>query len=342
MFLNTTTAYPILLIISTKKSFEALGRFIGKTGKTICRWLKPACDYYAILLQLSIKEFATKQELILIFDDTLIQKIYSQLMEGSGRFYDTKLFRKIIAYKLLVAMLTDGIKFLPLSATFLFSNELVPDTKATKFEWIKKIILMVQKTFPKTHIIIAADGAFATKEFLRWCKENNIAIETRIRSNCVVEYQNATMRIRDIKSLMPKGRQMARTIKVLWHGIPLSITAQKRIDKRGNESIVFQASTFEAKPIRHVQIYRTRWNIEKMFRTTKQHLGLQECFARKMEHQESHVAAALLAYALLHLDQLKQKLPTPEAALRAAERKNGKPLKHYLQRLGRIIDIVYA
>lgn len=343
MFLkNTIIAYPALLITSIKKSFEALGRFVGKTGKTICRWLKPASEYYEILLQLSIKKFKEVKELILIIDDTLIRKIYSQLMEGSGSFYDTQLFRRITAYKLLVAMLTDGFTAFPLAATFLFSNELVPNPKETKFEWIKKIFLAVQKKFPKTRIIIAADGAFASKDFLRWCVENGIAIEVRMRSNCVVQYKEKTVRIRDIKDLEPKGRQMARTIPVVWHGIPLFITAQRRIDKKGNETIVFQAATFKAKPSRHVEIYRTRWTIEKMFRTVKQHLGLQECSARKMETQESHVASVLLAYALVHCDQRQQKLPTPEAALRAAERKKGKFLNQYLERLNRFIDNGYA
>lgn len=343
MFLkNTMIAYPVLLITSIKKSFEAFGRTVGKTGKTICRWLKPAHEYYEVLLKLSIKEFATKKELILIFDDTLIRKIYSQLMEGAGRFYDTQLFRRIMGYKLLVAMLTDGSKSLPVAATLLFSKELVPNSKETKYEWICNIILKIQKLFPTTRIIIAADGAFASKEFLLWCTNNNIPVEVRMRSNCAVMYKNEKLRIRDIKELKPRGRQMARTIHVMWHGIPLFITAQKRIDKKGQESIVFQASTFKAKPIRHVQIYKTRWNIEKMFRTTKQNLGLQECSARKMETQESHIASVFLAYALLQCDQKKQNLSTPEAALRAAERRKGIFLNRYIDRLDRFINDIYA
>jgi len=337
-----TIAYPVLLITSIKKSFEALGKTIGKTGKTICRWLKPADSYYEMLLNLSIKEFATKKELILIFDDTIIRKIYSKLMEGTGYFYDTQLFRRIIGYKLLVAMLTDGSKSLPLAASLLFSKELVPNQKETKYEWIHKIILKVKNLFPATRIIVVADGAFASKKFLLWCTKNNISVEVRMRSNCSVYYKNEKICIRDIKELRPKGRQMARTIHVIWHDIPLFITAQRRIDKKGNESIVFQASTFEAKPIRHVEIYQIRWNIEKMFRTTKQHLGLQECSARKMETQESHIASVFLAYALLQCDQRKQNLPTPEAALRAAERRKGIFFIRYIQRLDRLIDNIYA
>ncbi len=343
MFLtNTMIAYPVLLITSIKKSFEALGEAIGKTGKTICRWLKSADTYYEILLQLSIKEFATKKELILIFDETLIRKMYSRLMEGAGNFYDTQLFRRVMAYKLLVAMLTDGSQSFPFNATLLFSKELVPNPKETKYEWIKKVILKIKDIFPAAHIIVAADGAFASKDFLLWCVNNKVSAEVRMRSNCSVVYKNEKIRIRDIKELRPKGRQMARTIAVIWHGIPLFITAQRRIDKKGEESIVFQASTFEAKPIRHVEIYQTRWNIEKMFRTTKQHLGLQECSARKMETQESHIASVFLAYALLQCERKKQNFITPEAALRAAERKKGKALSCYIDRLDRLIQDAYS
>jgi len=343
MFLkNTMIAYPVLLITSIKKSFEALGVIIGKTGKTVCRLLKPAHEYYEVLLRLSIKEFATKKELILIFDETLIRKIYSRLMEGAGSFYDTQLFRRIMAYKLLVAMLTDGSKSLPLASILLFSKELVPNSKETKYEWIRKIILKIKNTFPTTHIIVAADGAFASKEFLLWCTNNNISVEIRMRSNCSVLYKDEKVCIRDIKELRPKGRQMARTIRVMWHGMPLFITAQRRINKKNQESVVFQVSTFEAKPIRHVQIYKTRWNIEKMFRTTKQHLGLQECSARKMETQESHIASVFLAYALLQCDQKQQKLSTPEAALKAAERRKGIFLDRYIKRLDRFIHDAHA
>ena len=343
MFLkNTLIAYSVLLITSTKKSFEALGKVVGKTGKTISRWLKPADDYYEKMFKLSVKEFAKEKELILVFDDTVIRKIYSRLMEGAGYFYDTQLFRRIMGYKLLTSMLTNGTRSLPLSATLLFSKELVPNQKEAKYQWIHRIILKVKSLFPTTRIIVAADGAFASKEFLLWCTNNNIPVEVRMRSNCSVFYKNEKKRIRDIKELKPKGRQMARTIHVMWHNIPLFITAQRRVDKKGQESIVFQASTFLAKPMRHVQIYQARWNIEKMFRTTKQHLGLQECSARKMETQESHIASVFLAYALLQCDQKKQKLSTPEAALRAAERRKGVFLIRYIERLGRLIHDAYA
>lgn len=343
MFLkNIAIAYPVLLITSIKKGFESFGRAVGKTGKTVARWLLDAQSYYDHITVLLRFQFRDTQQLYLLIDDTLIKKIYSQLIEGCGLFYDTKLMRRIMAHKLLVAMLSDGKQAIPFEATFLFPKELLPSPKESRLDWIKKIVCMVQTLFPHARIIVVADGAFSSKEFFRWCSENKIAAETRIRSNCVVEYRGNKIAIRDIKTLRPKGRQMARTISVLWHGIPLYITAERRFDKRGKESIVYQASTFEAKPTEHVRIYKIRWNIEMFFRTAKQKLGLEECSSRKLEMQRSHVASVLLAYTLVQCDRKERDFKTPEAAIRAAELKKGVSLHRYINRLSRIVDVANA
>jgi hypothetical protein len=339
---NIAIAYPVLLITSIKKGFEALGRTINKSGKTIARWLFEARFYYDQITSLTKREFRNKKKLFLIVDDTLIKKIYSQLIEGCGRFYDTQSKRRIMAHKLLVAMVSDGKQSIPLEATFLFTKELLPNPKESKLDWIKKIIRLVQLLFPESRIVVTADGAFSSRTFLHWCSENKIAVEARMRSNCVVTYQGKKIAIRDIKSLRPKGRQMARTIAALWHEIPLYITAQRRIDKHGKETIVYQVSTFEAKPMEHVRIYRMRWNIEMFFRTAKQRLGLQECASRKLEIHAAHVASVLLAYALIQCDRKKQGLPTPEAAINAAELKKGLSLKRYIDRLNRYFDTFTA
>jgi DDE family transposase len=341
-FKNIAIAYPVLLITSIRKGFEAFGRVVGKTGKTVARWLLEAQVYYDQITILLRYQFRNAKQLVLVVDDTLIKKIYSQLMEGSGLFYDTQARRRIIAYKLLAAMLTDGKQAIPFSSTFLFSKELLPNPKESKYDWIKKIIRMIQLLFPNVRIIVTADGGFSSKDFLRWCSENKIDVEVRMRSNCVAEYQGQRLAIRDIKTLKPKGRQTARTIAVLWHGIPLYITAELRIDKHGKKSVVYQASTFEAKPIEHVRIYKMRWPIEIFFRTAKQRLGLEECSSRKLETQESHVASVLLAYTLVQCDRKIRNFKNPEEAIRAAEQKKGQFLKRYIDRLNRFFDDAHA
>jgi hypothetical protein len=105
-------------------------------------------------------------------------------------------------------------------------------------------------------------------------------------------------------------------------GINLEITIVRRIDKKGNETIVFQAATHKALPLEHVAHYKKRWPIEKVIRTCKQHLGLQDCFSRVLQTQNDHVAAVFLAYSLTQVEMKKWHLKTPEQAIRWFETKN--------------------
>lgn len=343
MSIKTNLRYPLLLIASTtKKTFTAMGTVISKTGDTVKRLLNPAGINFQLLEKIAVNFFSKKSDLVLVIDDTLVKKIYSQLMEGSGRFYDTKLGKRIMAYKLLCSAVTDGRYVFPLWCSFLFAKELLSEPVISKDLLVKQMVLSALKLFPHATLTIAADGAFATKDFLLWCNQNGIRAEVRMHSNRKVLYKGKMAAIRDIKALCPKGRQMARTIQVLWHNIPLHITAQRRIDKHGEESIVFQASTFDAKPSEHVKIYKKRWPIEMLFRTTKQHLGLQECQSRNIDTQLNHISSVFVAFSLAQLERMSRNLDTPEESIRALEIKKIDFLERKFSRLNQIFGGVYA
>jgi len=167
--------------------------------------------------------------------------------------------------RLLVASVTNGRYTIPIMGQFLFSKEVLQDSIQSKDQIVKGMIKKAVALFPNATITVVVDGAFATQELLRWCVEECIRIECRMHSNRKVVYKEIPMLIRDIKGLQPKGRAMARTISVTWHSIPLHVTAQRRIDKNGKESIIFQAATYAAKPAIHVHHYKIRWNILKSY-----------------------------------------------------------------------------
>lgn len=115
---------------------------------------------------------------------------------------------------------------------------------------------------------------------------------------------------------------MARTVTAVWHGLELEITIVRRTDKHGEESIVFQVATYKATPSQHVANYKKRWGIEKLNRTTKQSLGLQDCYSIDMGKQHRHVAAVFLAYALAQVEMKLGRFKTPEDAIRNLKMKN--------------------
>ena len=286
--------------------------------------------------------FRNRKTLYLTIDDTLLRKIYSMFMEGSCEFFDTKMGRKIKAYKLLIAGLTDGKYFIPIHSAFLYSKEVLENALELKEELLQNIILNIIKAFPDKTIIVTMDGAFATKKFLQWASDNNIKVELRMHSNRTVLYQEKKQKISEIADLRPKGRHMARTIKTQWGDIPVYITGERRVDKHGEESIVYLVSTYKAKPSEHVRNYKCRWPIEKLIRTCKQHLGLQDCFSTKLEIQLNHVSSVLLSYAIVQIEMKKSKHSTPEDTIRTLKDDDFDFLKQRILASDEIFGDTYA
>ena len=72
--------YPCLLLMSRDINCEAMGRIAKKTGKTVSRWVAKKELYYDTIKQLIKQKFnkKKKKKLYLIFDDTLLKKLYAQ------------------------------------------------------------------------------------------------------------------------------------------------------------------------------------------------------------------------------------------------------------------------
>lgn len=328
MLKSTNLCYPLLLIMSTgKRSFTALGQIINKSGDTIRRMLNPTRVIFQLLDKIAIRLFRNKKYLFLSIDETLIKKMFSRFIEGTDDFFDTKTNTLVMSYKLLVVAITDGKYTIPLRCTFVPSNRAMQNAAVFKEEYVKQLIVEIRALFPDKIVIVTADGAFATKRLLTWAIDSNISVEMRMHSNRVILYKGKKIKIRDIKDLIPKGRHMARTIQATWHDIPLEITADRRIDKYGEESIVYQVATYTTSPSQHVAAYKNRWPIEKINRTTKQYIGLQECFSTKIDTQLQHVASVLLAYAFAQIEMKKQHFTNPEKAIRYFRRKDFNFLK---------------
>ena len=344
MSLKTCITYPILLMVSSAKcSFEALGKIIKKSGDTARRLLNPAESYFKISQIIAQELFKNCKKLTLNMDDTLLLKTYSNWMEGTGYFYDIKLYRKMRSYRVIAASLTNGRFAIPILSWFMFDADLLQgDKQKTKLDFTKEIIFLAQKLFPQAQINLAADGLFASVEILGWCLQKGVKADLRMARNRVVEFKDKKLKISEIKELELKGRRNARSVRIKWHNLDLYLTSERRINKKGIDTIVYIVSTYDCKPINHVNAYKNRWHIEKIFRTTKQFLGIQECFSTKLETQKSHVAASFAAYSIAQLEMKKAGYKTPESALRALKTKKLDFLIRRFSRLDQPINTAYA
>jgi hypothetical protein len=335
--------YSLLLISSThKKNFSAIGRCISKSGRYIASLMQKLESNFDLMEKLIIQIFGNKKEIFITIDNTLIKKIFSKQIEGTGKWFDTKIRRKIMSFKMYTALFTDGKMTLPFHAMFASPDEILPRATESKYDWIKRIIQAAQRLFPGKKITLLGDGEFSTIELLRWLKKSKVRAEMRMAKSCKVIFNGEAIRISAIKELIPKGRQMARTIKVEWHGIELHLTANKHISKNGSERIVYQAATYKAKPAEHVRAYKIRWTIEKLFRTSKQSLGLQDCISTSLEVQLNHATSVLLAYSLLQIECQKQRLHSPEKAIQSLRAKKLNFLQHRFVRVHQLFGEIRA
>lgn len=323
LYSSTVLKYPVLTLLSRgKRSFENMALLIQRSGDTVKRLLHPAEHSFNVSRRLCQSMFARNETLCVGIDDTLLRKIYSNFMQGAGMFFDTKIGRCVMAYRLVICIITDGKFAIPIDCAYMFAKEILDEIDEkfpTKDAIAKSFVKTATKLFPDKKIIVVVDGLYASVEFIRWCRNANIRLEARMHSNRVVEYNGKRIKIKDLlkkKGLRPKGRQMARTISVIWHAIDLELTIVRRFDKHVKESIVFQVATYKALPREHVANYKKRWKVEELNRTTKQEIGLQECFSRSLETQYNHVASVLLAYSFAQLERKFSRLDTVEQALK--------------------------
>ena len=324
---NTILGYPLLLLKSIgKRSIAALHRASGLSFRAIKSLLYPREIYVQHLWDQSKTIFGKSKKLIIQIDATLIEKMYSKCMRGSGYFYDTKLCITYKAYKVIIATISNGDLTLPLEADFLFDKNLSKEPVPSILDFVKLIIGKVQEHFSDKRLIFVLDGEFASEKYLSWCVENKIQTEVRMPKNRVVEYLGKRIAIREIGALRPKGHQSGRTKILKWRGLSLHITAHRRCDKNGQYTVVFQASTYRAKPEEHIAHYKGRWPIEKMIRTMKQETGLGDCYSTALQTQLSHVYASLVAFSLAQIEKKKRKLSTSEAGIRSIRRQSWKEL----------------
>jgi hypothetical protein len=87
-----------------------------------------------------------------------IKKMFSKQIEGTGKWFDTKIRRKIMSFKMYTTLFTDGKMTLPFHAIFANPDELLPKITESKYDWIRRIIQAAQGLFPDKKITLLGDG----------------------------------------------------------------------------------------------------------------------------------------------------------------------------------------
>lgn len=214
LYSSTAITYSVLTILSRgKRSFEQMGLIIGRSGDTVKRLLHPTQSSFKISRSICKSIFVKEKTVYIGIDDTLLKKVYSRFMQGAGMFFDTKVGRSIMAYKLAICMVTNGKISIPIDCAYMFSKEILDSIKEKfpgKYGITKSFVNVARKLFGDDKIIIVVDGLYASVDFIRWCKKEKLRLEARMHNNRVVEYKGRRVKVKDLLQLKGFARWLVQ------------------------------------------------------------------------------------------------------------------------------------
>ena len=266
-------------ITATFLSFQ-----FGYSHDRITRFLSSGFPWKKILLHLIQIWFGLLKGGYLIIDDTVLAKPYGKKFVQACFAYSSCLDKVVYGYHIVLLAWTNGFITIPLS--FRFYRKGGRSKVALACELLKEA-----KTFFRMKpVAVLFDSWYAATKVLDQIQSYQWFFYCQIKKNRVI---NAAAVSDD---LVENGDNLIG---------PLTGTCMGFILKY--EGKFFATNNLLGSHMRVIQSYRLRWKIEEVFRFLKSELHLEECQARSIAAQQTHLASCMIAYLLVQKEQ--QNLP---------------------------------
>lgn len=311
--------YVLGLILSKQgKTCSAIALVFGISHDVVYNFLSMNEDLAVLFPNIMISlanHFHKQKPGWLIIDDTSLSKKFAKFIEGVHWVYNSSLGRPEYGFCIVVIAWSNGNITIPIAFDFWFSEEICKETHKTKPEIAQDLINKLGKQVNYTKIL--ADAAYISIDIIDFHKKMKNQYLSRIHSNRKVTICGVCEQIKLHKALRLKGNSRAKITKVLIQGREVNIITFKRFNKRILDyQTVYLITNIYCDPYEIVKMYEGRWNIEPIFRTSKQHLGLALCQAQSIEKQKQHICAVFISYAFVQHEKCAFNLNCAEDAIR--------------------------
>lgn len=257
-------------------------------------------------------------------DETMIEKVFSKMIEGVAYNWSSTHSNTIKGFSVVVAVITNGKITIPITFKTWYSSKDFPDRHKTRIELAQDIMLEIHRK--ADGIMFLMDGAFSSEGMLSFCQKHKIMYCMRFHSNKKVIINGNEDQLRKHDGIKMSSRKKGRLVEGYYKGLKVFIVAFKRKEKSGKIKLIYLVTSEIASPKKMIHTYKKRWAIEKVFRTTKQHLGLRDCQARSAAKQEVHIFAVLVAFAFLEIQKFNHRARNPEQILHKMRRSQSSQL----------------
>ncbi|MBP7269205.1 MAG: transposase [Bacteroidia bacterium] len=309
--------FNVLFTIQGRVNFTNLARYSQFGERTFRRWFHRAFDF--IGLHTLLMSRLPEGEMIAAIDCVNHTKAGSKTY-GIGRFWSTISHCNIKGIELSTIALIhlDLNQGFAVSAKQTDGSRKAPSSRMKQY--IRHLIGEVRVITRYTRYI-AADGFYAKSAFIQAVLASKLHLVSKLRQDANLRYLysgkkenpkdrrrkfDGKFQINNLSKLNFVGKEQGYRI---YQQIVYSIRFKRNIqivlvtDGRDKYDLIF-TTDLELAPQKVVAYYRSRFQIELLFRDAKQHLGFTHCQSRKKESLDFHYNASLLAINLAKIDIL--------------------------------------
>ena len=248
---------------------------------------------------------------VLILDDTVEEKPYTDASELMCWHYDHTVGRNVKGINLLSALYVSQEVSLPVAFHLVHKTELVTDTKTGKQKWQSPVTKneisrqMIQSTLQKQipFRYVLADSWFSSLD-------NMIFIKQKARKDFIIPLKdNRNVFLADPATKVGKPIKLSaidfdseglRTLYLEKLPFPVLVLRQVFTNDDGSEAIAYLSTSdlsLSATSLR--EIYQKRWKIEEYHKSLKSNASFSKSPTKKVRTQSNHFFASLVAFVKL-------------------------------------------
>lgn len=327
-FNKVTQKYVLCLLLSIgKKNCRAMSDDLGLSYNSIYQYFDYFEEQKKVIQKFFVdlvKHYSTNENPgVLIVDTTQLKKFYAKKLECISYDFSTSLKLVIKGISCVTVVWTNGKIVIPLDFDFWIRKKDIKNNDLYRKKTCISRELICKWKDKISFKYIPLDGEYANEDFMKFLNQEDFKYSMRIQRSRVVAINGIEAALKNHPFFQLKRNEHYKSAKGTYKGITAHFTCQKRKAKNNTTEVVFIVSNLEnLTPKEHILAYDFRWPIEKMFRTLKQSLGIQDCQSNFRLKQEAHIFASFLAFLKLEIIKISKKKKSPEQVLKIIRRQN--------------------
>ena len=237
-------------------------------------------SWQTLLNNFSMRIFGKLSNGWLVIDDTIISKIFAKKIENLAWVYDSKIGKSIIGLNIVALIWTNGKLTVPIGLKIY-----KPHSGKTRIDLAIELLKIVKRLHLRPQYVVF-DSWYASGKLMKKIREFRWHFVTRLKPNRLFNGVPLKEVQRNPYWLMEGKISGGLKVLIVRHG--------KKYFAASNLKLAKQELLAE---------YKSRWEIETVFRMLHSKLGIDQCESRKLIAQSAHFHLCLMAYAILKNEQ---------------------------------------